>query len=807
MRTATCPDQSLLQEHLDGSLPAGAEAEMVAHLDGCERCRQSLEFLASGGQPWLVVARGLGDDPPLPATGWDPIAARFGGVSGPGTLPELGPLLTSLGLADEAGRLGRLDHYALTDVIGRGSMGVVFKAFDEKLRRIVAVKVMAPLWAASRAARQRFHREARAAAAIRDEHVVAVHAVEECRGLPYLVTDYIPGGSLQHRLDECGPIRLEEVVRIGRDVALGLAAAHALGLVHRDIKPANILVDDHTRYAKIVDFGLARTPDEAGLTHDGIVVGTPQFMSPEQARGEPVDHRADLFSLGSVLYTLCTGRAPFAAGSPLSVLRRIADDVPAPVRQLNPDVPDWLDRIIAGLLAKDPADRIPSAVVVAGLLDCRVGPSVSSEVTESRPHSSKPARPRGGLRRPRRPKIAAAVLLAAAGLGLSESSGVTHLGATVIRVITPDGVLSIAVEDPEVKVSIEGEGGIAINAPDQGEIRLRPGSYRLSATRDGTVIRDELVAIARGGKQIVTIHREPHESPSLGRELCQLVGHVGHAESVAFLPDGRRALSSGVNGTVRLWDLQTQRVLQQFQHGTPLSCVAFSPDSRFALSAGRNRVIKVWDLETQKETRPLEGHEAPVQSIVISPDGRFALSGSDDTTIRLWDFASRAEIRRIRGHASAARTVAFVRGGRRAISGSHDGTVRLWDLDSGNELRRYKSSADATHCAAVSPDGRRIAAGGRDRIIRIWDLESGELLRSIPDPSSITWLAFSPDSRRLLSGGWSWAVRLWDVDSGEALQTFDGHRHCVTCVTFAPGGRRALSCSYDETIRLWQLPP
>ena len=250
-------------------------------------------------------------------------------------------------------------------------MGVVLRAFDEKLKRVVAVKILSPSWAARPKARERFLREARAAAAIRDDHVVALHAIEDSAHVPYLVMEYIPGGSLQEQLDRGHSMSIEEVIRIGQEIALGLAAAHVHGLIHRDIKPANILLEERTRRVKITDFGLARAADDSSLTQDGIVVGTPDFMAPEQARGEPIDHRADLFSLGCVLYTLCTGRAPFSKDGTWAVLRSVSHDHPVTPREINPLVPEPLDRVINILMVKNSGERIQSAAEVADALRSR----------------------------------------------------------------------------------------------------------------------------------------------------------------------------------------------------------------------------------------------------------------------------------------------------------------------------------------------------------------------------------------------------------------------------------------------------
>src|SRR5262245_41150838 len=200
--------------------------------------------------------------------------------------------------------LGRIGHYEVLELLGRGGFGIVFRAFDEVLQRVVAVKVMAPQIAATSPARKRFLREARSSAAVRHENVVQVHAVEE-QPLPYLVMEYIPGETLEQHIDRVGPLEIQDILRIGAQVARGLAAAHDMKLIHRDVKPANILLESGVdARAKLTDFGLARAADEASLTQSGVVAGTPMYMAPEQACGETVDHRADLFSLGSVLYEM-----------------------------------------------------------------------------------------------------------------------------------------------------------------------------------------------------------------------------------------------------------------------------------------------------------------------------------------------------------------------------------------------------------------------------------------------------------------------------------------------------------------------
>src|SRR5262245_8956965 len=250
-----------------------------------------------------------------------------------GKRPDSEDALAFLAPAQEAGSLGRLDHFEVLEVVGRGGMGVVLKARDTRLQRVDALKVLAPQLAASATARRRFAREARAAAAVRDDHVVAIHGVHEKGSVPYLVMEYIAGINLDERLKQGGALEVKEVLRIGMQAARGLAAAHAQGLIHRDVKPANILLESGLDRVKLTDFGLARAADDASITQSGVIAGTPMYMSPEQARGEGVDPRSDLFSLGSVLYTLCTGHPAFRAANTMAVLKRVCQDAPRPIRE------------------------------------------------------------------------------------------------------------------------------------------------------------------------------------------------------------------------------------------------------------------------------------------------------------------------------------------------------------------------------------------------------------------------------------------------------------------------------------------
>jgi serine/threonine protein kinase len=362
--------RQVIEQFLANELSGGELAALEDHLEGCASCRDVLESMAAEGC-WWDEARGYlsGASLNLDEDSGSQTGSKVGGEFHEEASPGLFGLKDYLAPTDDPRMLGRLGGYEVVGIVGCGAMGIVLKAFDGPLNRYVAIKVLGPQLALSVAARQRFIREAKAAAAVVHDNVVAIHSISETNGLPYFVMPYLRGHSLERRLRQIGPFAVEEILRIGMQIARGLAAAHAQGLVHRDIKPANILLDEGVERVTITDFGLARAVDDASLTRTGVIAGTPQYMSPEQAKGEYVDHRSDLFSLGSVLYALATGKAPFRAETTYGVLRRVEENCPRPIREINPGIPDWLTGFIERLQAKEPPERFQSASEVASLLE------------------------------------------------------------------------------------------------------------------------------------------------------------------------------------------------------------------------------------------------------------------------------------------------------------------------------------------------------------------------------------------------------------------------------------------------------
>ena len=516
-----CPQPQRLQKLLDESLPADEQQTLQTHLESCDACQKTLEHLAAGGVTWDKTAQNLAEEPKREGTALlgaleklqeTPTSAEQTRAEAAHGFEED---LSFLQPSKKPEALGRLDKYEILSVVGKGGFGLVLKAFDDDLHRIVAIKVLAPQMAASGAARQRFIREARAAAAISHENVVGIHEVKGDVKVPYLAMQFVSGVTLNEKIDAAGPLSVKEILRIGMQIAEGLSAAHKQGLVHRDIKPGNILLENGIERVKITDFGLARAVDDASVTQSGTVAGTPMYMSPEQANGEVIDHRSDLFSLGSVLYVMATGRPPFRATSTMAVMKRVIDDTPTPMQQVNSDVPDWLCDIIAKLHAKKPEDRFQTAKEVAELLGQRLADVQAGRVITERAGSvsdgpkATVAHASGSSSRRRR--IAWIVLLIAsaflvlfyfygpwrpAGPGVDASAGTVVLGGSY----DPDRLEKVVLRsgasvdgkfqrDGQRTVVLEQEPGY-FKKKEKSQVSLPKGTYEIDVVcRPGYVMR------------------------------------------------------------------------------------------------------------------------------------------------------------------------------------------------------------------------------------------------------------------------------------------------------------------------------
>lgn len=519
-----CNDD-LLRKMLRSDTDSQCDSLLLEHVETCSRCQQRLDDLAADGFEWTRAidvlssnaraATGELDDRSLVGMEIRPVAwteSMAKELLSPPKHPEM---------------LGRIGRYEVERLIGSGGMGVVFRAHDTELNRPVAIKLLAPYLASSGSARRRFAREARAAAGVVDDHVVPIHNVESENEPPFLVMQYVSGGSLQEKLDQRGPLDVAEVVRVGLQVAKGLAAAHAQGLIHRDVKPSNILLDEGVERAMLTDFGLARAESDASLTRSGFQPGTPHYMSPEQVRGEAIDGRSDLFGLGCVLYAACTGHPPFRAESSYAVLRRVTDESPRSLREINANVPEWLEVIVMKLLNKRRDDRFDSAAEVAELLVACLAhvqepastplPVVAGELVKSL-DSEVRGRLELSTTFPTGQKPPIGKLLTAAALAIP-----LLLAGIFIALETSKGTISIESEADDVPIVIKKGGTVydRITVSRDGEsIRVYAGVYEVLFDGKSEHISIDNETITLGRREEATVQIRLRQLPISENEFA-----------------------------------------------------------------------------------------------------------------------------------------------------------------------------------------------------------------------------------------------------------------------------------------------
>jgi len=805
-----CPDASILGEFAHGRL-SGFDSEVLKrHVSTCQHCLETIRSIRSGDTPpqELTVA----PRPELPGLQETDVTLSWG--ERPGSepvvqaLPNIPERFPFLRPSQSEGELGWLGPYRILGLLGGGGMGIVFRAEDPALKRSVALKVVKPQLVASSSVRTRFLEEAQALAALEHDHIVTVYQVGEDNGVPFLAMPLLRGQTLEHRLEAVnGVLPTDDILRIGREIATGLAVAHARGLVHRDIKPANLWIEaarpNSPERIKILDFGLvqALTGEDVG-GGSGKLMGTPSYMAPEQALGKATDSRTDLFSLGIVLYQMATGRRPFVAPDLTGILMAIALDKPTAPREVNPAIPLEIEKLILQLLNKEPGDRPESAEAVVVAL---------SEVEASR--RPKPSRRRWVI------GSIVAVLLAAGVTGAAVlMSTPDPISVTVPEPPADPGEVTLEYDEPDKVIVLRHDGEErTIDLAKEKTLSLPPGEWTLSPAVpvEKRFLWPKTVLVESNAKKTVPL-----------RLIGEVRKHCEHSE-LAFgallvdpVKDGPVVYSVVHDRTIVEWNLARpdQRKSQEHENTllrSPLRCVALSPDGQtVATGSGdvnppRVQEVLFWNVEKfARVANKALSCKTPLNALAYSPDGKHLVTGEQDGTLILWNSQLNFTDNVLLATHGPGGVSAIVylpgSGGKRLLTTGGDGKIIERSAADLSSVRTLATLTKPVRALAVSPDGKK-AITADDATIRVWDLATGAE-RTWGASGAILTLAISPDNTRLITGDVGGTIRLWDIAKGCEIVHFDGHKKAVKSIAFLLQGRQAVSGSDDGTVRLWELP-
>ena len=670
--------------------------------------------------------------------------------------------------------------------LGRGGMGIVYRAKQEYPEREVALKMLLPAFTASVDLRQRFRQEAATLSRLEHPAILPVFATGEYDGFPWFTMKLATGGNLAERMENYRH-DWSGIANLLIILAEGLQYAHDHGVLHRDIKPGNVLFDEHDR-PHIADFGLAKLADsDSDLTRSSGMLGTPQYLAPEiiehDARAATI--ASDLYGLGAILHELLTGRPPFQAPSSGALLQSILEKPPFLESETVEGVPRDLRVICLKCLARNPAERYPTARDLAAEL---------RRFLRGEPIRARPAGPLELTWRwcRRRPAIAAL-------LGISAVLLVTVIAVTVIaRVRLGEQERTLRHKDYVADMRMADH---AIQEKNIGQAIELLDKWRPAA-------KQEVLAPGSRAEDLRNFEWGYFQNLCRSDEMALLGRLDDRAYRVAYSPDGKRIASSGANGEVCLWDVASHELIGRGQHQGRVRALAYSPDGRFVASGSDDQRIQLWETGSMKPAGAAFELNSALITLAFSADGKTLATVAKEEFV-LWDVTSHAALKR-----QIISPPTWFYG---AISPQLDlialptvgaNGVELWNLP---PTDRRQIGIDLTIAVAFSADGRFLAGGGFGGQLRVWlTSDSGQVMSVAAHEGTVAAVAWSPDGGRLATAGADGSVKLWEFPSGRLLATYQGHLGFVSGVTFSPDGNQFATCSADKTVRLWdatQSPP